>query len=200
MKKMRKILMIIIFSITFLFAQAPIDSEKKTSDVMFSHAYISIEGGQIYPFGDIIDAVNNAWYGGLGFSYTYYENIDGFVHFNYSYFTVRAKDIPFPGVHQFTGRLGLDYKWKYINPVVIGAGFTCNWTRADQSETDYFKGRGGMLLDNETEFGWFARLNLPIFKTQNYNAGMNVLLEELWTLPKRSDMISVGIYLERRIW
>lgn len=57
-----------------------------------------------------------------------------------------------------------------------------------------------MLTDNETEFGYFFRGNLPFIRTENYQAGLNILWENLWTLPERSNMLSVGVYVERRLW
>lgn len=170
------------------------------ADSAFSKVYFSIEGGEMYPFGDLQDAVENSFYGGVGVRYSYWDDFDGFVHFNYAYMKVRAEGIPFPGVHQFVGRLGLDWRWKHIRPLAVGAGFTCNWTRADyDGEEDYLKGRGGMLLDNETEFGWFARVNMPFLYFKDFTAGLNVLWEQLWTLPERSNMLTVGFYIERRV-
>jgi hypothetical protein len=29
---------------------------------------------------------------------------------------------------------------------------------------------------------------------------LNVLWEQLWTLPERSNMLTIGFYVERRIW
>jgi len=181
---------------------APVDTlPSDTLAVPFSRIYVSIEGGEMYPFGDLVDAVENSFYGGFGFRYSYWPDFDGFVHFNYTYVKVRDKDIPFPGVHEFVGRLGLDWRWKYIRPLAVGAGFTCNWTRADSDDgKDYYSGRGGMLLDNETEFGWFARINMPFMYFREYTAGLNVLWEQIWTLPERSNTLTVGFYIERRIW
>ena len=178
-------------------AKAPVD----TLAYAFHKAYISIEGGEMYPFGDLVDAVENSFYGGIGFRYSYWPDFDGFIHFNYAYVKVRAEGIPFPGVHQFVGRIGLDWHWRLLRPLAVGAGFTCNWTRADSDEEDkYYEGRGGMLLDNETEFGWFARVNMPFTSFKGITAGLNVLWEQLWTLPERSNTLTVGFYLERRIW
>ena len=178
-------------------AKAPVD----TLAYAFHKAYISIEGGEMYPFGDLVDAVENSFYGGIGFRYSYWPDFDGFIHFNYAYVKVRAEGIPFPGVHQFVGRIGLDWHWRLLRPLAIGAGFTCNWTRDDSDEEDkYYEGRGGMLLDNETEFGWFARVNMPFTSFKGITAGLNVLWEQLWTLPERSNTLTVGFYLERRIW
>ena len=177
--------------------QPPVDE----LDVAFSHGYFSIEGGEMYPFGDLVEAIENSFYGGIGFRYSYWSDFDGFVHFNYSYVKIFADGIQFPGVHQFTGRLGLDWKWSLFRPLALGAGFTCNWTRADTEDgTKFYSGRGGMLLDNETEFGWFVRVNMPFLYFREYTAGLNVLWEELWTLPKRSDMLTIGFYIERRVW
>lgn len=199
MNSLKKILVLcgMVFA-TSAMAAEPL-TEPNPTDVAFSHAFIGIEGGEIYPFGDLVDAVHSSKYGGIGFRYTYWEDFDGFIHFNYTYFDVRANGIPFPGVHQFIGRLGLDWKWKSISPLALGAGFTCNWTRAD-TDDESISGRGGMLTDNETEFGYFFRGNLPFIRTENYQAGLNILWENLWTLPKRSNMLSIGIYVERRLW
>jgi hypothetical protein len=63
-----------------------------------------------------------------------------------------------------------------------------------------YKKRGGTLTDNETEFGWYARISLPVFKFKEYSAGFHISWEQLWTLPKRSNMLSAGLTLERSIW
>ena len=123
---MKKLLLALALCLCpFAFAQNPADSA-------FSKVYVSIEGGEMYPFGDLIDAVYNSFYGGVGLRYNYWSDVDGFVQFNYTYVKVRPEDIPYPGVHQFMGRLGLDWHWNYIRPLAIGGGFTCNWTRADR--------------------------------------------------------------------
>jgi hypothetical protein len=185
-------------------AKALPDSTVSLEDVSFSHIYVFIEGGKKHPVGDLADAVDNSFYMGLGFRYTYWENFDGIILFQYSYFEPHF-DVPrINGVHEVSGKLGLDYRWNMIAPIVFGAGFLCNWTRADydgdKKAFDFNNDYGATLTDNETEFGWFARLNLPVFTYGNYRAGMNVSWEQLWTLPERSNMLVVGLYVERRIW
>ena len=192
----------IIFSLVISLASSLFaEVEKTPADSAFSRIYVSIEGGEIYPFGDISDAVENAFYGGLGLRYSYWPDVDGIVDFDYAYFKVRASGVKFPGVHQFMGHLGLDWHWKWINPVSVGFGFVCDWTRADYDgeEGDYNK-RGNTLLDNETEFGYFIRLVLPFTTYDKFKIGLKVLWEETWTLPERSDMLSVGFYVERRVF
>ena len=166
---------------------------------------MSVEGGEQYPFGDLVDAVENSFYGGFGFRYTYTENIDGFVLMDYSYIKPVPRGLKIYGAHQVSGKLGLDFKWKAIAPLAIGAGFVCDWVRGDYDddkidETSFNKDLGGTLTDNETEFGWFARVNLPLIRRETYRVGFNALWKELWTLPKRSEMLSMGVYFERRIW
>lgn len=180
----------------------PLPDSTKTQDVAFSNLYVSIEGGEKYPFGDLVDAVDNTYYLGLGVRYTYWEDFDGIILFQYAYFEPHGKIPRINGVHEASGKLGLDYHWRLISPIAFGAGFLCNWTRADFDEDNKpdFDSLGGTLTDNETEFGWFARLNLPVFTLDNYRAGLNVLWEQVWTLPERSNMLSVGLYVERRIW
>ena len=174
------------------------DSLAVANDISFSHLSVFLEGGEIYPMGDLMDAVENSLYGGVGVRYTYWENVDGIVMFQYSYFKPRT-DIYYDGVHQFMGRVGADWKWKTIHPVVLGAGFSCSWTRADVEEYSWEK-RGGSLTDNETEFGWYARISLPVFRFKEYSAGFHVMWEQLWTLPKRSNMLYAGLTFERSMW
>lgn len=175
---------------------------QSVEDIAFSHAAISIEGGEVYPFGDLADAVENALYGGLNFRYAYWENVDGLVMFHYAYFEPLPDNIPYGGVHQVMGKLGVDWRMPFFNLLAVGAGFACNWTRADYDGDEMidFGSPGGTLIDNETEFGWFARLNVVLVNLEKYRVGLNLMWEELWTLPKRSDMLYAGLYIERKLW
>ena len=202
MAKMKALILMILSLMACALAQSESSETIAMDSVAFSKFYVSIEGGEKYPFGDIVDAVDNALYVGLGARYAYWEDFDGIIFFQYSYFEPHEKVPRIYGVHEVSGKLGLDYRWRLISPIALGVGFICNWTRADYDEKHrpHFESRGGTLTDNETEFGWFARLNLPIFTLDNYRAGLNVLWEQLWTLPERSNMLSVGLYVERRLW
>ena len=205
---MKKIITILALGLaSLLHAQGPLqddplqfrnDSIAVQKDISFSHFSIILEGGEIYPMVDLMDAVKNTLYGGVGIRYTYWEDVDGIVMFQYAYFKPNTK-IYYDGVHQFMGRVGADWNWKLIHPVILGAGFTCNWTRADAEEINY-NAHGGTLTDNETEFGWYARISLPVFKYKEYRAGFHVMWEQLWTLPKRSNMLSAGVTVERSLW
>ena len=70
----------------------------------------------------------------------------------------------------------------------------------DTDKNEIYMLPGGTLGDNETEFGWFARLNLVLWNFDKYRVGFNFMWEEIWTLPKRSDMLYVGLYVERKLW
>ena len=198
-----KVALLLILSLAVCaLAQSGASETLAVDSIAFSKFYVSIEGGEKYPFGNLIDAVDNTYYVGLGARYAYWEDFDGIVLIQYSYFEPHGKVPHIYGVHEVSGKLGLDYRWRLISPLVVGAGFLCNWNRADYDEKHrpHFESQGGTLTDNETEFGWFARLNLPVFTLENYRAGLNVLWEQVWTLPERSNMLSVGLYVERRIW
>lgn len=200
---MKKFITILAISlVSLLHAEDPLafrnDSAAVANDISFSHLSVFIEGGEIYPMGDLMDAVKNTLYGGVGVRYTYWKNVDGIVMFQYAYFKPNAK-IDYDGVHQFMGRVGIEWKWPVIHPVALGGGFTCDWTRADVENFDWNK-KGGTLASNETEFGWYARISLPVFKYEKYSAGFHIMWEHLWTLPKSSNMLSAGISVERSIW
>jgi len=201
MGKLRKILLFVAGVALAAFAQ---EDTTKVEDIAFSHAYLGIEGGEVYPFGDLIDATENTLYGGFNFRYSYWKNVDGVVMFHYAYFKPRPDIVPYDGVHQASGKLGLDWRFPAVHPMVFGGGFSCNWTRADLDDDvvkdEIYEKPGGTLGDNETEFGWFARLNVVLWNLETYRVGFNFMWEEIWTLPKRSDMLYVGIYVERKLW
>ena len=201
MGKLRKILLYVAGVALAAFAQ---EDTTKVEDIAFSHAYLGIEGGEVYPFGDLIDATENTLYGGFNFRYSYWKNVDGVVMFHYAYFKPRPDIVPYDGVHQASGKLGLDWRFPAVHPMVFGGGFSCNWTRADLDDDvvkdEIYDKPGGTLGDNETEFGWFARLNVVLWNLETYRVGFNFMWEEIWTLPKRSDMLYVGLYVERKLW
>lgn len=202
MTKVKTLILLVLGLAAFAFSQSQSSEFTAADSIAFSKFYVSIEGGEKYPFGDLVDAVDNSFYAGLGARYAYWEDFDGIILFQYSYFEPHSKIPHIYGVHEVSGKLGIDYRWKLVSPVILGAGLLCNWTRADYDEKHrpHFESQGGTLTDNETEFGWFARLNLPVLSLENYRIGMNLLWEQVWTLPERSNMLSVGLYVERRIW
>lgn len=177
----------------------------QAQDSAFSHLSVSVNAGEVYPWGRLQDAVENTVYVGAGVRYTYWEDFDGIVQMDYSYFTPATKNQIIYGIHQVNGKLGLSYRNPNVKSVELGGGFLCSWTRADYDESKvnkktFKKDAGGTLIDNETEFGWFLRLDLPVWKTENYRVGLNAEWQELWTLPKRSDMLYFGLFVERSIW
>lgn len=201
MGKLKYILLIVAGLALAAFGQ---EDSVKVEDIAFSKAYLAIEGGEVYPFGDLNDATYNTLYGGLNFRYSYWENVDGVVMFHYAYFKPRPDVVPYDGVHQASGKLGMDWRLPAISPIVIGGGFACNWTRADlDDDVDkdaIYNMPGGTLGDNETEFGWYARLNLKVWSFKDFQVGFNLMWEEIWTLPKRSNMLYAGLYVERKLW
>ena len=69
-----KTIVLVLAVAGFALAQSLPDSSK-VQDVAFSNLYVSIEGGEKYPFGDLVDAVDNTFYAGLGVRYTYYLKV-----------------------------------------------------------------------------------------------------------------------------
>jgi len=202
---MKRIILFFSLVAAVAFAQTATDAnETNPADVAFTRAFISVEAGEVYPWGDLQDAVENSYYAGFGFRYTYWNDVDGVVMFNYSYFKPVPDDAVPYGVHQFSGKLGFDWNWNLIRPVIIGGGFVCNLTRSDLPDgvepKEAYDYPGGTLGDNETEFGWYARINVPLWKFEKFRVGFVTQWEELWTLPKRSDMLTAGVYVERSLW
>lgn len=200
-----KIKNIALFMLLFLVSGFAQEQDSPDRDVAFSHLFVTVNVGESYPWGQIQDAVENSVYAGAGIRYTYWDDFDGFVTMDYSYFKPNTDNEFVYGIHQVNGKLGLSWRSPWIKPLELGVGFQCVWARADYDEDgvdeeSFKKEAGGTLVDNETEFGWFFRLNLPVWTTENYRVGLNAHWEEVWTLPERSNMLTFGVYLERRIW
>lgn len=189
---MKKITGIFLFlSLTALASEEVFFPEKA-----FTFAWVSLEGGYTYPLGSLRDGIEDSYYGLAEFRYNYRGPFLGFIQFGYSY--VRTLDlVDFPGVHQFNGRFGLDYSFDLIKPLRIGGGFSCIWLRADGKEEEI---NNNILGDNESEFGWFVRVDLPVLILKNYRIGARLYGEQIWSQPERSSMIWFGFYFERRMW
>lgn len=184
--------------ILFAFAYG-FSAEVETKDYMFSEGYLALEGGEAYPWGIVEDAVQPSLYGQGEFYYRYWENTYGLVQFGYAYFRTQDYFKRFPGVHQFHGRVGLDHQFSWMRPILLGVGFSCIWARSDGGDPED-KGPGVMLTDNESEFGSFIKAKLPILKYEKYAVGLNIYWEHIWTLPEKSNMLWIGLFVQRRMW
>lgn len=173
--------------------------EQNKKDWIFYDAFLGLEGGDAYPWGDLEDVIKPALYGQGEFSYHYWENTFGLVQFGYAYFRTHDDFKRFPGVHQFNGRVGLEHQSSWMKPFFVGAGFSCIWTRSDGGDPND-KSPGVLLITNETEFGAFIKLKLPIWKNKTYAMGVNLYWEEIWTLPKASNTLWIGFFVQRRLW
>lgn len=191
---MKKILLLLILLPLSLWAEI---QKNENFQKEFSTMKVALEVGEIYPFFDLSDAIDNSVYVQGEFQYHYFKYFDGYLQFGYSYMNVIEKLADFPGVHQFNGRVGLLWNMPWVSVLRLGGGFSCIWARSDGG--DPTAARGGMLSDNESEFGLHARLNLPVFRFSKWNLGFNAYWEQIWTKPDRSNMLWFGIYLERRI-
>lgn len=186
---MKKWLFLFGFCFSTLFAE-------DDADVEFSHAALGIEGGALYFLDDVQDALDNTYYVLAEFNYRYFEKFVGVVQFGYSYLPTKAR-VEYPGIHQANGRVGLDYPLPFVEPVAVGAGFSCIWMRTDDEGGDVSH---STLADNETEFGFYARLDLPILTFEKWRLGAKLYYETLWTEPETSQTAWFGFYLQRKLW
>jgi len=154
-----------------------------------------VDVGQVSPWGDISPTVEAAYYGNLGVSYVYAPRLHGYLQGGYSYLPVRSD--AYAGLHQLNGRAGLEYSPGWIEPLALGAGISLLFVRGDSiapEATQY------MLYDNESEFGWHARLSMPVLRQQAWCLGVRAHWEEVWTQPSSSQLLWIGLYLEGAPW
>ena len=185
---MPKILLLAVFAASVLFAKENVPTEE------FSHAALAMEGGVLYLLDDASQGFEDSYYGLLELDYSFFRNWVGIVQFGYSYLPTKS-GVSYDGTHMAIGRVSLDYPIPFIKPVLVGAGFSCIWMRAEGGDLSKTT-----LEDNESEFGFFARLNLPIISTQKWRLGAKVSFERLWPAPETSETVLFGFYIQRQIW
>ena len=178
----------------FLLAFSAVSLFAKEDEVEFAHAAVALEGGALYLLDDAQDGFEDSYYGLLEFDYSFFRNFVGIVQFGYSYLPTKS-GVDYDGTHMAIGRIGLDYPIPFIQPVSIGGGFTCIWMRAEGADPST-----STLDDNESEFGVFVRLNLPIITLEKWRLGAKVYFESLWTESETSEQAHFEFYLQRQIW
>lgn len=194
---MKKLFWIFLAFPLTLWANSEKNEVIENSKKELSEIHVALEVGEVYPFFELSDALDNSIYAQGEVRYNYWKYFHGYLQFGYSYMNVTEEKANFDGVHQFHGRVGLLWQLPWLSSLRLGGGFSCIWARSDGG--DRYDLRGGMLTDNESEFGVHGRLNLPVFQMTNWVLGFNAYYERIWTKPDPSDMLWFGIYLERRV-
>ena len=152
------------------------------------------EVGMVQPWGDLEMVVDDALYGNLGLAYAYAPGLEFYAQAGYAYMPVQAEY--FAGLHQLNGRAGLQYSPSWLSPMQIGAGLGLVFVRGDSTDpraVEY------MLYDNESEFGWHARLGLPVVRWKDSSVGFRIHWEHIWTKPA-SQLLWFGLYMEGAPW
>lgn len=152
---------------------------------------IGIEGGRVNPVGDLQNEVGASYFGGLGFGYQYASDLTFYLQGNYAY--LPAESAHFAGLHQMCGRASIEYAPSVIRPLRVGGGFSLAFVRGDDIDE---QAKGYMLYDNESEFGWHVRLDMPVILQPRWRAGFRAYWDEIWTDPEASDMLWLGVYME----
>ncbi len=155
---------------------------------------LSVETGMVQPWGDLELVVDDALYGDMGLVYAYAPGLDFYAQAGYAYMPVQADY--FAGLHQLNGRAGLQCSPSWLSPMQVGAGLSLVFVRGDSTDTRAVE---YMLYDNESEFGWHARLGMPVVRWQGSSMGFRVHWEHIWTKPA-SQLLWLGLYMEGAPW
>jgi len=184
------------FLLAVAFLSLSLWAKKDSASVEFAHVSIAVEGGALYLLDDAGRNLDDSYYGLWELDYTFFRSWIGVVQMGYAYLPTTG-DVSFSGIHQVNGRIGLDYPLPFVKPIALGVGFSCIWMRADDDGGNASK---SSLIDNESEFGFYARLNLPILNWDKWRVGARIYFERLWTAPETSETAWFGFYLQRNLW
>lgn len=152
---------------------------------------IELEGGRVNPVGDLQNEVGASYFGGWGVGYQYASDLTFFLQGNYAY--LPAESAHFAGLHQMMGRASIEYAPSVIHPLRVGGGFSLAFVRGDDIDE---QAQSYMLYDNESEFGWHVRLDMPVILQPRWRAGFRAYWDEIWTDPEVSDLLWLGVYME----
>lgn len=161
------------------------------SQDLFSAMRATVEGGRVSPMGDLSLKAESAYYGNMGVAYPYAPHLEGYALGGYAYVPVSSP--AFAGLHQLSGRAGIELSPSWLAPLSVGGGISMIFVRGDSiapEAKEYF------LYDNESEFGWHARLTMPVIRQPSWRMGFRANWEEIWTLPAKSQFFWLGLYVE----
>jgi hypothetical protein len=156
----------------------------------FSQSF-SLEGGMNYFLGDLQKEIKICPYAAADFEYELSNYTALYLQGAFSYLKLKNNS-DFHGLYQFLGRTGIETSEHLLKPVAVGAGIsmaTVRGNNATQYADKYF------LSDNETEFGWHIRLELNLFRIENFRFGTRFYYDQIWTKPENSYLLHGGFSL-----
>jgi hypothetical protein len=166
----------------------------------FEHAAISVEAGGLMFLGTLGDSIHPALQGTGNLHFSYSEQLQSRLSLTYA----NLQGWEFGALRYVEAGAGLDWKVPYTGGLEFGAGILLFFVRANpasQAELDTLINTGYQLADNESEFGWHARISYPIvtiFTRCTFFAVGH--FSNAWTLPVSSRSLSAGLGSEIALW
>lgn len=150
------------------------------------------EGGRATFIGDLRKETNPSWYGNLTLEYPCAPRLFGYMEGGYSYIPVTNGTAT--GLHQFSGRAGLQTLMPLFTRLSAGGGITLSAARGYHMDKSY------LLSTSESEFGWNARISCHLVKVSHYQIGFRAHWDHLWTTPEATNIVWAGFFVEAFPW
>jgi len=160
------------------------------AQIAFSQSF-SLEGGMNYFLGDLQKEIKISPYAAADFEYELSNYTALYLQGAFSYLKLKNNS-DFHGLYQFLGRTGIETPEDLLKPVAIGVGISMATVRGNNATPDADK---YFLSDNETEFGWHIRLELSLFRIENFKFSTRFYYDQIWTKPKNSYLLHGGFSL-----
>jgi len=160
------------------------------AQIAFSQS-ISLEGGANYFLGDLQKEIKISPYAAADFEYGLSNYTELYLQGAFSYLKLK-NNIDFHGLYQFIGRAGIETPEDLLNPVSVGVGISMAMVRGNNATPNAYN---YFLYDNESEFGWHVRLELSLFRIENFKFSTRFYYDQIWTKPENSYLLHGGFSL-----
>lgn len=152
----------------------------------FEHSWLQISSGAVFPLGNLRDTLATAPQVRLEWQTSYVHQHQMYLEMTYAQLTGWSQG----KLHLVTAHAGLQTRVPVI-PLTAGLGVSLFYARTVEGQdpsAPFFQ-----IHDNESEFGWNARLRWHLWQKNAWSVWLGTSYEEAWTLPRHSRLLWVGL-------
>ncbi|HSQ42267.1 MAG TPA: hypothetical protein VLM37_08325 [Fibrobacteraceae bacterium] len=151
------------------------------------------ETGVLQPVGNLYDVFNRVPQVRLSANFPYTKHWNWRASLAYAHLTGWEET----EVHHITASLGLDAEIPHCAGLQIGAGIGLFFVRADPNSAQKDSVMSTYQLgDNESEFGWTLRTQMPVWRWSWGRLFLSMDYLHAWTQPQASHLLDGGVGLE----
>lgn len=155
----------------------------------FDHAKVQMEGGAVQPLFSLSHHFGPTPQGRGMVQFEYAENLSSRVGFAYA----KLKGWEVSDIHFAQGDVGLDWQIPHARSLQVGGGISLFFVRADPTPAQEEAVFAYQLYDNESEFGWHARIAFTVWQSQRFSCHVASMYHQVWSRPQATHFVWIGL-------